>query len=201
MKEKLQQQMAQDLLFSEGIVESLPLSSIVQPISATNDIPLRVLDLACGECHEAETLVSTLKKRQPERTIEFVGSDLREREISNATARLIARPEFRFLSADLSNQSAQKELGEKFDLVLLRHQNYWNDPLAWEHIFANGLSQLKEGGQLLITSYFDQEHLLARQALTSRLGAKEVLTRRNFSSRELVTPGKSVDRHCALFSV
>jgi len=191
------------------ILETLPIVSEVTKDSAAGiNSPLRILDLACGECHEAETLASHFKQSNPQQAIEFVGSDLRAREIDNARNRLRSLEgkedndlSFRFFSSDLSKASAKAELGENFDFVLLRHQNYWNDPEAWKRIFETSLSQLKTGGKLLITSYFDQEHLLARQALTNELGAKEVLTQRNLSSRKLVTTGKSVDRHHALFSL
>ena len=52
--------------------------------------PLQLLDIACGECREAETLVQVARElrgenhRQP---IRFVGTDLRDREVEDAARR------------------------------------------------------------------------------------------------------------------
>jgi hypothetical protein len=64
-------------------------------------------------------------------------------------------------------------------------------------IFEQSLHRLKDDGVLVLTSYFDREHELALQAFRS-LGAEVVITERNAESRELGTPGKSVDRHVAV---
>ncbi|MDB4817412.1 hypothetical protein OAH11_00780, partial [Akkermansiaceae bacterium] len=56
-----------------------------------------------------------------------------------------------------------------------------------------------EDGLLVITSYFDKEHELATHAL-EELGAVQVGSIINPNSRALSdAPGKSVDKHLAVF--
>ena len=57
----------------------------------------------------------------------------------------------------------------------MRHQNYWNGTPYSFKIYDQALHLLKPHGLLIITSYFDREHLLALQALQS-LGAELLLT-------------------------
>jgi hypothetical protein len=91
-----------------------------------------------------------------------------------------------------------RQLGRDFDLVFVRHQNFWDSPVGWPRIFLEGLERLHESGLFVITSYFDKEHELAVGAIT-RAGAQLVTSVRNPNSRPLRTKGKSVDRHLAVF--
>jgi len=173
----------------------------------------RILDLACGGCHEAELLARFLAELKSESgaaaggTVRLTGVDVRAREIADAQRRFggvrlppsgAFRTESEFLVGDASKLEAHRELGEDYDLVFLRHQNYWNGARTWEEIYDRALEKLGEDGRLVITSYFDQEHELALQAIR-RLGGELVGTARNPVSRALPTPGKSVDRHVAVF--
>jgi len=92
-----------------------------------------------------------------------------------------------------------KELGSEFDIAFMRHQNYWNGDTTWTQIYDQALHRLDEQGLLVITSYFDREHRLALDAIQG-LGAELICSERNNDSR-IVTdaPGKSVDRHVAVF--
>ena len=97
----------------------------------------------------------------------------------------------RFLDAMSTN--------ERFDLTFMRHQNFWNNPKLWARMFEGGLRQLGKDGLFVITSYFDVEHKLACRKLEA-LGAVKVADHRNLDSRALAdAPGKSVDRHIAVF--
>ena len=115
-------------------------------------------------------------------------------------AQMLAAPDFsaEFLLEDCSKLDEHRELGGRFDMVFLRHQNYWNDPVVWREIFSRGLERLHDQGVLVITSYFDREHALALKAIT-KIGGELVTSVRNPDSRKLSTPGKSVDRHLAVF--
>ena len=85
------------------------------------------------------------------------------------------------------------------DIAFLRHQNYWNDKPVWTRIFDQALERLNDDGLLVITSYFDKEHELATEALKN-LGAIQVGSIINPNSRALSdAPGKSVDKHLAIF--
>jgi SAM-dependent methyltransferase len=161
----------------------------------------RVLNLACGRADETGTLAEILGEGAS--SLEIVCSDLRRREIEEARTRW-AQPrggaiDTRFVAEDATKLFDRHALPENFDVAVLRHQNFWNGPELWSEIFDKALHRLEEDGILLITSYFDLEHDLACEAL-DRLGARLVADRRNVASRELDdAPGKSVDRHIAVF--
>jgi SAM-dependent methyltransferase len=176
---------------------------------------LRILDIACGDCREAEALGDALNELRPETVkpleIQLTGIDVRAREIAEANRRFGgkridpktgAKREGKFLAGDASKLERHGQLGDGagFDLVFLRHQNYWNGERTWDEIFDRALGQLDEDGRLVITSYFDQEHQLALDAI-QRLGGELIVTERNEESRELKNdaPGKSIDRHVAVF--
>jgi SAM-dependent methyltransferase len=156
----------------------------------------RILDLACGRCDEAEMLVSVVKDEMNADAVQLVGADIRIREIRQARERF-SKLNAEFLIEDASDLSHHQQLGEDFDMVFLRHQNYWNGPELWKGIYDQGLEKLSDDGLLVITSYFDKEHQLALEAL-QKMGAELVLSKRNDVSRALSSPGKSVDRWLAV---
>ncbi len=165
--------------------------------------PLQILDLACGTCREAGTLVEVFRDFSGgDQAVRFVGADIRDRELEEAAARAraVAGPQdqFEFLTANCAKLGRHRELGQEFDVTFLRHQNYWNDKPVWQRIFEQGLEKLSDDGLLVITSYFDREHALALKALEGA-GAELLITEQNEASRQLPTPGKSVDRHVAVF--
>lgn len=166
-----------------------------------DDRPLSILDLACGPCREAETLIQSLREVSGSSSdIRLVGADIRRAELDEAAARARAAglTHTEFLAADCSKLDQALSASENFDLAFLRHQNFWNDPAAWLKIFDHGLSRLNDDGLLVITSYFDREHALAVKAL-ERTGAELIVSARNDDSIDLSTHGKSVDRHLAVF--
>ena len=166
-----------------------------------DDRALSILDLACGPCREAETLIQSLRDVSGSSSdIRLVGADIRRAELDEAAARARAAglTHTEFLAADCSKLDQTLGSSENFDLAFLRHQNFWNDPAAWLNIFDHGLSRLNDDGLLVITSYFDREHALAVKAL-ERAGAELVVSARNEDSIDLSTHGKSVDRHLAVF--
>jgi SAM-dependent methyltransferase len=172
---------------------------------------VQILDIACGECREAPTLVQTVQELAAERSVaglqapeilpvRFLGTDLRDREVEMAAERFKSTEgaDFEFLVEDASKLDRNREIGGDFDLAFLRHQNFWLDRRIWRRIFAQGLAKLSPDGHLVITSYFDREHQLAIAAM-KEVGAELVYTERNLETIELAVPGKSVDRHIAVF--
>ena len=157
---------------------------------------MRILNIACGQCDEAATLVD-FAKSQTAGDVKLIGADIRIREILQARERHAHLPA-EFLLEDATKLHQHKALGDDFNLVLLRHQNYWHGPELWKRIFEQGLDKVSDDGLLVITSYFDKEHQLALDAL-QKLGAELVTTKHNVQSRSLTTPGKSVDKHIAVF--
>lgn len=171
--------------------------------------PVRVLDLACGSCHEAGVIVDLAAEMQgdPQAEVSLTGMDVRAREIAEAAAQFGkvrpageqgGRREFEFLVGDATKLDEAKELGGDYDLVFLRHQNYWNGARDWHEIFDHALEKLGDDGRLVITSYFDKEHALALETI-QKLGGELIATEANPESRALATPGKSIDRHVAMF--
>lgn len=180
---------------------------------------LRILNLACGSCNEAEVLAETLPelfapagKGSVAPRASLVGVDLREREVGDALARCRAwlreqvrtgaidpakLPNFEFLSGDATKVASHREIGEKFDVVFLRHQNFYDGADTWRKIFDQGLEKLSPDGLLVFTSYFDREHKLALKAFQD-LGGEVVATQENPEARALSTPGKVIDKHMAI---
>ena len=156
----------------------------------------RILDLACGRCDEASTLIKVVKDETKADDVKLIGADIRIREIREARARY-EKLGAEFLLEDATKLDAHKQLND-VDLVFLRHQNYWNGPEVWKKIFDTGLAKLNDDGLIVITSYFDKEHQLALDAL-QKLGAEVVLSKRNEVSRKVLDgENKSVDRWLAV---
>ena len=175
-----------------------------------------LLNLACGHCEEAAVLAAFFGRHG--RRVRFFGMDLRDREIETARRRYEATErafrkagipgvrgedgegEARFIADDGQRLAGYREIPATFDLVFLRHQNVWHDRDIWRRIYEFALARVAARGYLMITSYFDREHLIAIDLLKS-LGASVVTSVANPNSRELDYPGKSVDRHVAALEV
>ncbi|MFD0895011.1 class I SAM-dependent methyltransferase [Luteolibacter ambystomatis] len=159
--------------------------------------PAAVLNLACGRADETGTLFAALA---PARIGYYLGIDLLPGDIAEAAKRW--QPEtpdtrIEFRAGDASRTDRMREL-PPFDLVFIRHQNYWHDAPVWDRLLQNALAALKPGGVLAITSYFDREHELALTSLKLR-GAELLANLRHTESRTLDdAPNKSVDRHLAI---
>lgn len=161
---------------------------------------LRLLNPACGRCDEAAMLVAAFRKRllkrHPDPDIRLLGADIRSREIDRARERFPG-PQFEFIVADCSRLHGHREIGSNFDVIFVRHQNLWFDRQVWTRLYAGLLDLLAPGGFLMLTSYFDREHMQAL-ALLKELGGELMLSLQNPLSRPLPYPGKSVDRHLAV---
>ena len=183
---------AEDLNHLKGLLKQ----GLAGEVTSATD--LRILNLACGRCDEAETLVEVGKELTGGKgAVEMVGADIRIREIRQARERHAHLPA-EFLIEDASQLSRNKALGEDFGVVFLRHQNFWHGQELWKKIFDQGIAKLRPDGKLVITSYFDVEHRLALEAL-QKMGLEVVSNRRNRASRALNdAPGKSVDRWVAV---
>jgi len=166
---------------------------------------VRILDLACGACDEAEVLAGAIAKLRGEdredARIRFTGMDIRAREIGWARDRFRGDESvsFELLEGDARRLDGHTQLPEGFDLVFMRHQNLWNGRQVWEEIIHKALEKLAPGGRLVITSYFDREHEQALAAIQAQ-GGQLLSTQRNPLSRGLPTRGKSVDRHLAVLA-
>ena len=183
---------AQDMARLKGLLKE----GLAQNLQAQTG-GMRILNLACGRCDEAETLVSVGQELAGPGGVEMIGADIRIREIRQAREQHGHLPA-KFLIEDATKISQHKQLGDDFNLVFMRHQNFWHGQELWKKIFDQGIAKLRPDGMLVITSYFDVEHKLALKALEA-MGMEVVSNKRNRASRALAdAPGKSVDRWVAV---
>lgn len=185
----------QDLEKLEGNLRKL-----LDPHVAQKD-HLNLLNIACGRGDETGVLSKILSEKSKSAHIQ--GLDIRAAQIDQANSRWKSSLEKTRTTTDFITHRGDllDELSEidEPDIAFLRHQNFWNDRPVWTKIFDQALDKLSEDGHLVITSYFDKEHALATEALRS-LGAIEVGSIVNPNSRLLSdAPGKSVDKHLAIF--
>jgi hypothetical protein len=155
------------------------------------DNKISVLNLACGRADETGVLVNALS---PARVGFYLGIDIRADAIEEAARRWKSNHcEVYFMEGNAAMLGRIKSLPE-FDLVFIRHQNYWHEPMVWEGILDESLLAMKSNGVLVCTSYFDLEHDLFLASMRER-DAKLLLNVRNSKSRNLPdAEGKSVDR-------
>jgi len=172
---------------------------IAEHLSVTND-SVRCLNLACGRADESGILREVLAPYATD--LQIFGVDIRERELDVARSRWRSDPHtsYTFLYHDATKLHLITELAQPCDIIVMRHQNYWNGAITWQSIYDSALNRLGPNGILVITSYFDKEHLQALQAI-QQLGATLITTIRNPISRPVNdAPNKSVDRHVAVFT-
>jgi SAM-dependent methyltransferase len=157
---------------------------------------MAVLNIACGRADETGVLATSL---EPARIGFYLGMDLRADAITEAARRWeLPGGEIDFREGNAAMIGRMEGLPE-FDLVFIRHQNYWHEPMVWEGILDEALAALKDGGHLVCTSYFDLEHELFVASMRTR-GAEILANMRHAFSRDLPdAEGKSVDRWVAVF--
>jgi len=158
---------------------------------------ISILNLACGRADETGVLIDTVK---PAETTFYLGMDLRADAIDEAARRWdLLHGEIEFREGNAAMVGRMKGL-PKFDLIFIRHQNYWHEPMVWEGILDEALSALEPDGYLMCTSYFDLEHELFLASMRER-GVRQLANMRHPESRDLAdAEGKSVDRWAAVFS-
>jgi SAM-dependent methyltransferase len=159
---------------------------------------ISVLNLACGRADETGALAAALAPAEIE---SYLGIDLRPDAIAEAAKRWkVPGGLIEFRCGDAS-QVHQWCGGATFDLIFIRHQNYWADPAVWDRLLENALKVLKPEGLMVCTSYFDREHELMTAAVKTR-GAELLWNSPDLESRPLPdAPGKSVDRHLSIFQL
>lgn len=157
---------------------------------------IAVLNLACGRADETGVLAAALA---PAEIGFYLGMDLRSDAIAEAKARWeLPGGEIDFREGNAAAIGRVEGLPE-FDLVFIRHQNYWNEPMVWEGILDEAMAALRDGGYLVCTSYFDLEHEMLIASMRQR-GVRLLANLRNRLSRELPDgDGKGVDRWIAVW--
>jgi ubiquinone/menaquinone biosynthesis C-methylase UbiE len=151
------------------------LESLLTPLLAEhfpqNDNNLQALNIACGRADETGLLVRALSPLCQQ--LQITGIDIRERELDEARQRWTSHPaaQLYFIKQDASRLHLIQALPDTVDLILMRHQNFWNGAETWVRIYDSALRKLSPKGRLVITSYFDLEHQQAVRAI-SALGAE-----------------------------
>lgn len=157
---------------------------------------LALLNLACGRADETGVLATAVF---PAEIGFYLGMDLRSEDIAEAKNRWeLPGGEIDFREGNAATIGRMESLPD-FDIIFIRHQNYWHGPLVWEGILDEVLVALKDDGVFTCTSYFDLEHELLLASMRTR-GMKLLANIRNKHSR--IVPdaeGKSVDRWVAVF--
>ena len=158
---------------------------------------IAVLNLACGRADESGVLAAAIK---PAEVAFYLGMDLRSDAIAEAKKRWeLPGGDIDFRVGNAATIGRMEGLPD-FDMVFIRHQNYWHDPLVWEGILDEALVTMKDGGYLVCTSYFDMEHELFLASMRER-GVTLLANLRHAFSRDLPdAEGKSVDRWVAVWS-
>jgi len=157
---------------------------------------LALLNLACGRADETGVLSTSVF---PAEIGFYLGMDLRSEDIAEAKKRWeLPGGEIDFHEGNAATIGRMETL-PKFDIVFIRHQNYWHEPLVWEGILDEALIALKDDGIFTCTSYFDLEHELLLASMRMR-GVKLLANTRNKHSRIMPdVKDKSVDRWVAVF--
>ncbi|HEY3383498.1 MAG TPA: methyltransferase domain-containing protein [Vicinamibacterales bacterium] len=99
--------------------------------------PLRLLDLGCGECLEAEALLAA--------GVDVTGLDIDEAAVDSAQAR-VANATFACEDASAARR------GEEFDVVLLRRPDLAAQPDRWQRVFLSVRQSLGAAGQIMVTT-------------------------------------------------
>jgi len=178
----------------------LMLTPLITEYLKQENSSIRCLNLACGRADESGILKEILAPFAA--NLQIFGVDIRERELDVARSRWRSDPHtnYTFLYHDATKLHLINELAQPCDIIVMRHQNYWNGAITWQNIYDSALNRLSPNGILVITSYFDKEHLQALQAI-QQLGATLITSIRNPISRPVNdAPNKSVDRHIAIFN-
>jgi len=197
------------------MLERIQIKSNLDPGKGKDRIDL--LNLACGYCEEGSVLPAFWGRHGL--SVKQFSVDLRDAEIDKAKRRYAATEsifksvidpkvvnsssessDVEFIADNAVNLSIYGQIPSKFDVVFIRHQNLWHDRPTWQKIYDYALGSLSESGVLIITSYFDREHMLALE-LIKLLGGNVLVTEKNELSRELDFPGKSIDRHVAAIAL
>lgn len=197
------------------MLERIQIKANLDP--GNNEDRIDLLNLACGYCEEGAILPAFWGRSG--RSVQQFSVDLRDAEIDKAKRRYAATESIfksavdpkvvsssdgssnvEFIAENAVNLSVYGQIPSKFDVIFIRHQNLWHDKPTWQKIYDYALCSLSESGVLIITSYFDREHMLALE-LIKLLGGNVLITEKNELSRELDFPGKSIDRHVAAIAL
>jgi SAM-dependent methyltransferase len=123
---------------------------------------LSVLDVACGYCYEAPALANRFGH------MNLTGIDINADMIEVARERIKGMPgNHEFIIGDAGRLTAHRDMPAKVDVAVIRRQNIFNIPRAWENIFNQTMQRLTTDGLAIVTSLTDIEHDMMTDAFSS----------------------------------
>jgi len=123
---------------------------------------LSVLDVTCGYCYEVPALVNHFGQ------INITGIDINADKIEVAKERAKGLPgNHEFIIGDAGRLNVYPEMPAKVDVALIRRQNIFHVPRAWENIFDQTMQHLTTNGLAIVTSLTDIEHEMMTNAFSN----------------------------------
>ncbi|HVA96205.1 MAG TPA: class I SAM-dependent methyltransferase [Candidatus Acidoferrales bacterium] len=147
------------------------------------DSKTTILDIGCGICEEAPVLNAFFGGNEYNvvtDSVQLIGVDNDLEQIDYARRYHGAQP-YEFYHGDARNLDEIPQVPSLVDGVVIRHEQIGTDQEAWTSIYENAYARLRDGGIMIITSFFDSEHQKTVAALES-MGCKVVLDKRNSDS-------------------
>lgn len=166
----------------------LPYTSKYEPPSGRTT---NVLDLACGQAHEALVLNAFFGGKEfgsfpADVTITGIDIDKRSIEVAQALYKCDNKdgqpPLYKFSVGDASSSDIVNEYPDEIDVVVLRHPQIMTQPSMWEAMLQNAYKKLKKNGLVIITTYLDAEQKIALEQ-ARRLGGQVIVNELNPYSR------------------
>jgi len=111
---------------------------------------LRILDVGCGFCLEADVLTSFFGEyfQLSDSQISFIGLDSNKEKI-NRDKEVYQSDGYRFVCGDARKLDDVVE--GKFDVVVIRHPNIFGNEKSWKKIFKKSYKVMDPGGLLVST--------------------------------------------------
>ena len=160
---------------------------------------VRILNLGCGVCREAEVLKDYFGNNG---NFKMIGIDRWLNQIISAKERWINENEFfkntvdsipyEFIHGDATELTDLVQ-GE-FDIIISRHPNIRQFPYNWSNIYTEAYSVTKPGGLFIATEYSVDEFMILKTAV-ERVGYITLVSGRNkfvlkkqkyFSDRQII---------------
>jgi len=169
-----------------------------------------ILSIGCGDGKDARALDEFFGEGNfgsPSDNINYTGVDVDVNAIEKAIERN-KRPDFsaqvtkyklpenyQFICGDATDLAGLKGVPLKADVVMIRHQQIYNNEEVWRKIFQNALERVNEDGIIIITSFSDVEHEMMIKAINT-LNCELLVNERNkFAMVTNMSPKVSIDRN------
>ena len=134
------------------MIEGRYLHTLEHYVSKKQDKNQRIINLGCGPCYEAETLVDLFNGS-------LIGLDIDKNSINALRRKFKGRDDYKFIKGDAKDLRILVE--GNFGIVVARHPDVNNDD--WEKIFREGYKFTRRGGTVIVTCYLPKEPEIAKK--------------------------------------